>query len=154
MDNFETILRDMMKNKSNEQIVKEFTDTLNKMSEEQKKQEKEEREKLQKKSKNITQMYNSLRQPDQKYTFKDAATTATLAFINENPNCTAEEIKDFRDGFYHNTLTFYDLWKDDWKSALTRIGYDIKEKIPQPLKIHRVKDDDTAIADFLDELFS
>lgn len=155
MDNFETILRDMMKNKSGEQLAKEFTDALNKVSEEQKKQEKEEREKTQKKTENITQMYNSLRVPGQRYTFRDAATAAALAFVNENLDCTFEEMNEFRDGVYQNIMTFYDLWKDNWGSALTRIRNNIKEKMPQPLKINQVKDnDDTAIANFLDELFS
>lgn len=155
MDNFETILRDMMKDKSSEQLAKEFTNALNKISEEQKKQEKEEKEKRRKMNENITQMYNSLRVPGQKYTFRDAATAATLAFVNEDLDCTTEEMNEFRDQIYQNILTFYDLWKADWTSALTRLSDNVKKRMSQPVQVYRVKDDDDiAIADFLNDLFS
>lgn len=154
MDNFETILRDMMKNKSSEQLAKEFTNALNKISEEQKKQEKEEKEKRRKMNENITQMYNSLRVPGQKYTFRDAATAAALAFVSENLDCTTEEMNEFRDQIYQNILSFYDIWKEDWASALNRLHNNVRERLSQSVNRRKVKDDDdAAIADFLNDLF-
>lgn len=154
MDNFETILRDMMKNKSSEQIAVEFTDALNKISEEQKKQEKEDRERARKKNEYITQMRIALQRPDHSYSFKDAAVIAALSFASENPKCTFEEMNEFRDQIYQNILTFYDLWKADWTSALTRLSDNVKKRMSQPVQVHRVKDDDDiAIADFLNDLF-
>ncbi len=83
MDSFETILREALKNKSKEEVAKEFTETLNRMEDSN--------------TRRINRIATAKRNVTtaSPYTPKHIGEVAILAFANSHPEWTVEDLNKF-----------------------------------------------------------